>query len=201
MGKELEYKLSVPKSCNTEALLNDAVLNALSADAFSERQMQTTYYDSPDRRFSGHFWTLRHRMEGVESIVCVKTPTKEAHTRGEWQISAKQLDYPAIEQLILSGAPKQLLYLYGAGDIFPVCSADFIRKAKMLTFPDGSKAEFAFDQGALHGEHETLYFTEVELELYGGTPEKMLELVAYLQKTYGLVLQTKSKFARARELK
>lgn len=201
MGKELEYKLAVPEERSAEAILKDAILRALPSDGWQERHMQTTYYDSPDCRFSGQLWTLRHRMEGTESIVCVKTPTEDFHTRGEWQIKADCLNDDAITQLILAGAPKQLLMLYGLGDVFPICGADFMRKSTMLTFSDGSKAEFSFDRGRLFGKTEEMHFTEIELELYEGAPNEMLSFVEYLSKSYGLAEQRKSKFARARALK
>lgn len=200
MGKELEYKLSLPENCDREMILRDPILEELHTDAWRERHMQTTYYDSPDCRFSKHLWTLRHRMEGSESVVCVKTPTEDFHTRGEWQVASDRPDDKAMEQLLLAGAPKQLLVLYGLGDIFPICGADFIRKSVMLTFSDGSKAEFAFDCGRLHGKTEVLQFSEIELELYEGSPKEMLAFVAYLSRQYHLTEQRKSKFARARAL-
>lgn len=201
MGKEMEYKLSVPKSCNAETIIEDAMLKKNLCEKWQERHMQTTYYDSADCRFSRHMWTLRHRMEGSESVVCVKTPTEDFHTRGEWQVNADALNDDAIEQLILAGAPTQLLVLYGLGDIAPICGADFIRKSAMLTFSDGSKAEFAYDKGILHGKTEQQPLEEIELELYEGKPEAMLEFVEYLCASYGLSELNRSKFARARGLK
>lgn len=163
--------------------------------------MKTTYYDSPDRRFGARNWTFRRRMEGDTSVVCVKTPHKESHTRGEWQVNADRLDEAAIEALLLAGAPKELLLLYGMGDVFPICGAEFTRRRVILQFPDGSRAELAGDCGILHGQTERMSFTELELELYGGAPTQMLALVALLCKRYGLSEQPKSKFARARSLK
>lgn len=201
MGKEMEYKLAVPEECNKEGIFRDALLNMYLCGQWQTRHMQTTYYDSADCRFSKHMWTLRHRMEGEESIVCVKTPTEDFHTRGEWQVKAETLNDDAIEQLVLTGAPKQLLVLYGLGDIAPICGADFTRKSAMLTFADGSKAEFAYDKGILHGKTEQQPLEEVELELYEGNLEAMLEFVKYLCATYGLSELNRSKFARARALK
>lgn len=201
MGKEMEYKLGLPENCDASRFLQDALLKSYLYGKWQERHMQTTYYDSADCRFSKHMWTLRHRMEGTESVVCVKTPTEDFHTRGEWQVNAEALNDNAIERLILAGAPKQLLVLYGLGDIAPICSADFTRKSAMLTFADGSKAEFAYDKGNLHGKTEQQPLEEVELELYEGDPEAMLEFVNYLCTTYGLSELNRSKFARARALK
>lgn len=200
MGRELEIKLAVDGEAALEKILADDTIAALVDGPWQERLMKTTYYDSPDRRFSSHFWTLRHRMEGESSIVCVKAPTEDPRVRGEWQISAAEIDEESIEALLKSGAPMELLYLYGAGDVQPVCGAEFIRKSVMLRFSDGSRAELAGDHGTLYGKTQQLPFTELEIELYEGAPTEMEALSALLQTRYGLKLQSKSKFARARGL-
>lgn len=201
MGKELEYKLQVGDPGLLEKIMADPRIETLSTEEFHETAMRTEYFDSPDHRFSQRHWTLRRRQEGEVSVICVKTPTGERHTRGEWQIIGKALDDQAITSLVEAGAPLELLYLYGAGDIEPVCGAKFLRRHKMLRFPDGSEAELACDQGLLLGKTETMSLCEAELELYKGAPEEMLQLVRYLCETYGLKEQPRSKVARARSLK
>lgn len=200
MGRELEIKLAVDGEAALEKILTDDTITALVDGPWQERLMKTTYYDSPDRRFSSHYWTLRHRMEGKDSIVCVKAPTEDPRVRGEWQISAPEISKESIETLIKSGAPMELLYLYGAGDVQPVCGAEFIRKSVMLRFSDSSRAELAGDHGILHGKSQQLPLTELEIELYEGAPAEMEALAALLQTRYGLNPQCKSKFARARGL-
>lgn len=200
MGRELEIKLAVNGEAALEKILADDTIAALIDGPWQVRLMKTTYYDSPDRRFSSHFWTLRHRMEGESSVVCVKAPTEDPRVRGEWQISAAEISEESIEALLKSGAPTELLYLYGAGDVQTVCGAEFTRKSVMLRFSDGSRAELAGDRGILHGKTQQLPFTELEIELYEGAPTEMEALSALLQTRYGLKLQCKSKFARARGL-
>lgn len=201
MGKELEYKLAVADETALAAILSDPEIAALRQDEWQERHMKTTYYDSADRRFASQLWTFRHRMEGDQSVVCVKTPTEDFHTRGEWQVEAESVDINSIEALLLAGAPKQLVLLYGMGDVEPICGAEFMRKSCMLRFADGSRAELAGDHGFLHGETEKKEFTELELELYEGKPEQMLQLVETLKARYSLHEQPLSKFARATKLK
>lgn len=201
MGKELEYKLAVADEPLLLQILRDPDIAALQEGEIQTTAMKTDYYDSPDRRFSARKWTFRRRLEGNTSIVCVKTPTGERHTRGEWQIEAQAPDAQAVCRLVAAGAPKELLYLYGAGDVAPVCGAAFQRRHVMLRFSDGSRAELAGDCGELFGAHERLSFTELELELYEGTPEQMLALVRLLCERYRLHEQLRSKVARARALK
>lgn len=201
MGKELEYKLYVPDEAALLSILQDDRIKSLICAPWQETKMKTTYFDSADRRFSSRHWTLRHRQEGKKSIVCVKTPLKESHARGEWQIEADCIDEAAITRLVESGAPIELLLLYGAGDIAPLCGAEFLRRHVMLTFADGSQAELAGDCGILHGQKEQLSFCEIELEHCDGSTEEMLQLVKNLCEIYDLHEQPLSKFARARALK
>lgn len=201
MGKELEYKLHVADADALAAILSDPEIAALRQGDWQERRMKTTYYDSADRRFSARRWTFRRRMEGNKSIVCVKTPTEDFHTRCEFQVEADAINLQSIESLLLAGAPQELVFLFGAGDIAPICGADFVRKSCMLRFADGSSTELAGDHGVLHGETEKVEFTELELELYDGKPDKMLEFVDVLKDRYSLREQPWSKFSRAQALK
>ncbi len=201
MGKELEYKLYVPNEAALSVILQDDLVESLISNPWQTTKMKTTYFDSADHRFSARHWTLRHRQEGEKSIVCVKTPLKESHARGEWQIEAGKIDDAAIVRLAESGAPPELLYLYGIGDILPICGAEFLRRHVMLTFPDGSQVELAGDCGILHSKEERISFCEIELEHYSGSPDEMLKLIRILCSRYNLHEQPLSKFARARALK
>lgn len=201
MGKELEFKLLLPDEQTLFRIVEDTLIASLASGAWQLTQMKTTYFDTPERLFFAQHVTLRQRFEGEKSIVCVKTPLKESHARGEWQIEAALIDASAIERLVALGAPTELVLLYGEGNIAPVCGAEFLRRHVMLTFCDGSQAELACDQGFLHGASERLSFTELELELYKGEKDEMLKLVRHLCETYSLREQPLSKYARARSLK
>lgn len=201
MGKELEFKLSVPDEATLLRILNDEELLALALSSPLETQMKTTYFDTEDRRFSAHHFTLRTRLEGERSVICLKTPTGEAHTRGEWEIEGEQIDDDAIARLLRLGAPQELLAFYAGGTLRSICGAEFLRRHMMLEFPDGSRAELACDCGFLHGQTEQFPLCEAELELYAGEPTEMLALVRRLCDRYRLREQSSSKFARARRLK
>lgn len=200
MGKELEYKLWVPDAATLERILADEEIAQLSAGAWRSTEMKTTYFDCADRRFAQRKWTLRRRMEGEKSIVCLKTPQNEAHLRGEWQIEADAFYLCAVEQLIALGAPELLRTLLGNETLSPVCGAEFLRRSVMLTFFDGSSAELAGDHGILRSAAKRLPFTELELELYSGSPEAMRALAERLCTRYQLHEEPLSKAARAQQL-
>ena len=126
MGKELEYKLLVPDEACLRQLLHDAEIAAMAEGPWREMPMKTTYFDSPDRRFGTRHWTLRRRLEDGRSVVCVKTPHAQAHTRGEWQVRAElaldkgvlfgrteRLHFTELELELYEGAPAQMTALAG----------------------------------------------------------------------------------------
>lgn len=201
MGKELEYKLHIDSPEQLAEVLADEKIAALAAGEWHETQMKTTYYDTPNRDFAARKWTFRCRREGEREVVCVKTPQPDAHTRGEFQVEAGQPDEAAVEKLLRVGAPQELLLLYSRGSLEPVCGAEFVRRSVMLHFSDGSTAELAGDVGHLSGPTERSAFAELELELYRGAPNAMLELLDDLCARYSLREEPYSKFARARRLK
>ncbi len=201
MGKELEYKLFVPNENCLLHILADEELLALAREAIGQTRMKTTYYDTDERSFSSRHWTFRQRQEGEKSVVCLKTPLKESHARGEWEIEAECIDEAAVSRLLEAGAPQELTRLYHSGEVLPLCGAQFLRRHVMLEFPDGSRAELAADCGFLHGKEERFFFSELELELYEGEPDEMLAFLTRLCRRYELKEEPLSKFARARSLK
>lgn len=201
MALELEYKLQLPSvDCLNEILVCPEITGLLESP-FREIPMKTTYYDSDDNTFSRLHWTLRHRMEGEESVVCLKTPGSVARSRNEWQVLAPALTEESIQALIREGAPEKLMDYYRNAPPRPSCGAAFLRKCAMVTFSDGSRAEIAADQGEVFGAKGTHPILELELELHGGSPAEMTRLATLLCKTYSLKEQPYSKFARARSLR
>ena len=201
MALELEYKLQLPSTDCLEAILASAEVEAILEAPFRRIPMETTYYDNDEQSFSRLHWTLRHRSEGENSIVCLKTPGSLPRSRNEWQVAAPSLDKSAIHALILQGAPTELRDYYLSSHIKPTCGTRFLRRCAMVTFSDGSRAEIAADKGEVFGAKGRLPILELELELYHGDPGEMTRFAEYLCRAYGLREQPYSKFARASSLR
>lgn len=201
MATELEYKLQLSSPEQMEQILSSGMITTLLQEPLRELPMETTYYDNSHGHFTHLRWTLRHRMEGDESVVCLKTPTGLAHQRNEWQVSAPCLDEASILALTEEGAPKELLHYYSVSPVTPICGARFLRRCAMLEFSDGSVAELAADRGEVFGPKGTLPILELELELYRGEQEEMIRFVNSLCEVYSLKEQPYSKFARAKTLR
>ncbi|MBO4418975.1 MAG: CYTH domain-containing protein, partial [Oscillospiraceae bacterium] len=79
--------------------------------------------------------------------------------------------------------------------------ADFIRRAALLRFDDGSAAELALDSGTLFGPTQSAPLCELELELKAGEPAQALALAEALAERFSLTPQPLGKFPRALALK
>lgn len=199
MGKELEWKLAVPEACLLDDILAWEEIRRRMAEAPRFYHMQSSYYDTPDRRFSRRRITVRCRLENETPVICVKAPfpgSEDRFLHGEWELEGTELA-AALPKLVELGAPAELLE-----PVPLVCmwEADFQRRAVLLRFDDGSVSELALDLGALYGPTHSLPLCELELELKQGEPGASLALLEALQTRFALKPQEKSKFARARAL-
>ncbi|MBR4308176.1 MAG: CYTH domain-containing protein [Oscillospiraceae bacterium] len=200
MAKELELKLQLQDPRQIPEILSSPLLLPYLQEPVRRIPMETTYFDNEIKLFSRLHWTLRQRKEGEEDVLCLKTPSEDPSIRNEYQVCASTLSEDGIRSLIEAGAPSVLLDYYKDSPVAPICGARFLRRCTMLQFPDGSRAELALDQGELFGSKGTLPILELELELYEGTPNAMIELAKSLCTAFSLHPQPHSKFARAKTL-
>lgn len=192
MAQEWELKFACDRVTLT-AIVQDAAVAAL-AQFWTEIPMETTYFDTIDRDFFTRKWTFRQRKEGARQVITLKTPTG-GRARNEWEFEAESL-VNAGARLLELGAPEEAERLLQK-PLAPVCGAKFTRRAAMLHFADGSKAELALDEGILFRGEKTLSFWELELEAKSEGREELLKLAAYLKLKYALKEEPCSKFARA----
>ena len=199
MGTELEWKYAVPEPSVLDEVLAWEEVRSRMAEEPRRYHMRTDYYDTPDRRFSKRKITIRRRMENERSVVCVKAPLpkgSEPHLRGEWELESSDLR-AALPRLAALGAPRAVLEPV---PLQRLCGADFIRRAVLLRFADGSAAELALDCGALSGPTQSAPLCELELELKEGASEAALAFAVVLAERFSLRLEPSGKFTRASAL-
>lgn len=185
----------MPKEFELKYRAGDAVIDAIRAyyGEFREISMETTYYGTPSGSLSRRKWTLRRRMENNVSVCTLKTPGG-TYSRNEFEVEAEDI-HSAIDLLCAQGAPEELNNVVKEG-IAPICGAKFTRLAKTLVLEDLT-VELALDRGWLTGGGRVLPFCEVEAELKEGTEEAALAFAGKLSAQFGLVPESRSKFARA----
>lgn len=189
MGMEIELKY------RTDPDQQQALLEAVAGKAHPI-SMETTYYDTRDRRLSALRITLRRRLENGVSVCTLKTPGI-GNARGEWDCLCPTIE-EAIPVLCKLAEREDLSELLKAG-VEPVCGARFTRQAVDIQTAD-FVAELALDRGVLLGGGREAALCEAEMELKSGNPEAMTVYMELLAGVYGLVPEKKSKFRRAMEL-
>lgn len=188
MGREFELKFRADAAVIAE-------IQGKYGD-FTTISMETTYYDTPDRRLASLRRTLRRRMENGVSVCTFKCPHSSGG-RGEWEVEADSIR-EGIPKLCAQGADPELMSL-PAGGLTEVCGARFTRLAKTLKVPGGI-VELALDRGVLLGGGKELPLAEVEVELKEGSDEAAAAFARQIAAEFRLVPEEKSKFARAMAL-
>ena len=185
MGREFELKYRAEEG-------KIAAIAAKYGD-FTSISMETTYYDTPERRLSPLHWTLRRRYENGKSVCTLKTPAPGG-ARGEWETECGDI-LSAIPELCKLGAPIQLV-AYTFDGVEQVCGAKFTRLARTLELEDCT-VELALDRGCLMGGNREEPLCEVEVELKDGSEEAAVAFATALAEEFGLIPERGSKYRRA----
>ena len=189
MGVEYELKFSAT------AEQQQSILKAFPG-SIQEFSMETTYYDTADGALAKRHITLRRRMENGISVCTLKTPAPGA-ARGEWDCLCDTIEEAIPELCKLSNyQPLLLLTIHG---VQALCGARFTRQALVVEQPDFT-AELALDSGFLLGGGKEVPLCEVELELKKGSEAALNDFAAAFAQRFGLNIEKKSKFSRARFL-
>ena len=188
MAVEFELKYTA-----TPAAL--AAIEASMNTTATHYNMQTTYYDTPEKDLSARHITLRRRMENETSVCTLKAPAEVG--RAEFELECDSIEN-AIPELCKLANLEELPRLLEKGPV-PVCGAQFTRQAFPVNF-EGATVELALDKGVLLGGGRQLPLCEVEVELKDGAVDKAVAYAATLAVQYGLEPEKRSKFARAMDL-
>ena len=175
------------------------ILEKIQADFpgdYTVTQMTTTYYDTPGADLAKLYWTLRHRQEGEIHICTLKTPAGiDGRSEYEWKCEDILEAVPHLCRLSGSNALAQL----AQRGLVATCGARFTRTARKL-IAGSTMAELALDSGVLVNGEKEEPFSEVEVELKQGYREET-EVMGYLiRQSYGLTVENRSKFMRAKAL-
>lgn len=175
------------------------ILEKIQADFpgdYTVTQMTTTYYDTPGADLAKLYWTLRHRQEGEVHICTLKTPAGiDGRSEYEWKCEDILEAVPHLCRLSGSNALAQL----AQRGLVATCGARFTRTARKL-IAGSTMAELALDSGVLVNGEKEEPFSEVEVELKQGYREET-EVMGYLiRQSYGLTVENRSKFMRAKAL-
>jgi triphosphatase len=199
MSQEIEIRLSVHPD-DLGKLAASALVRRFAQGSATTRRLSTLYYDTPDFAFARRGVSLRVRRQGKRFIQSVKEKNAGAllSERNEWEAPLPDAR-PDLRFIPDPDARERLMALAGEEIIEPKMETEIRRTTRRLKTDTGDEIEFAIDRGEIRtfaNGGETLAISEIELELKGGSPLALYDVVRALSESAALTVATESKSER-----
>lgn len=197
-NRETELKLAVRPE-DMAALRSAPAVAGGGGGRGGARTLESTYFDTEDRRLAGRRVTLRVRKTGDRYLQTVKAaPDGDGLGRAEWECPVAG---PAPDlSLVTAPEAQALLGPLDAAELRPLFTSIVRRTVRTVTVGQGeaaSSVEVAFDTGEIRiPGGAAVPVSEVELELKQGSVAALFELALELAKTAPLRLDPRTKASR-----
>ena len=197
---EVELKLSASAE-TIEALSRSAPVARAARGPGVVRNLESTYYDTPDLRLLGRGIALRVRGDGERFVQTVKMESESGGAlarRAEWEapVAGARPDLAAIGD---AGA-RERLGLILPGELRPVFTNRVRREVRLIDGPDDSgrdrAIEMAVDVGETRAGAATEPIVEIELELLRGPAESVFDLALALHRIGPVRVEQRGKAER-----
>lgn len=197
---EIELKLSAAPDI-IKALAHSATIKHGSQGDGIVKQLESTYFDTPDLRLRSRGISLRVRKDGGHYIQTMKTAGGAGGAiarRGEWEtpVVGPLPDLAAINE----PDARELLGLILPGELRPVFTNRVRREVRRVngSGKDGRPRmiEVAVDLGETQSGEATEPIAEIELELLSGGPENVFDMALELHRIDSVHIERRSKAER-----
>lgn len=198
---EIELKFLVKDDLSRDRILCDNYLEELAhEDSREEIQMNATYFDTDDMALCKNKLALRVRFENGNPIATLKwggSSEKGLHVRGELNVHVEEdfIKEPSFDIFKGSEIYGELVAAAGGEKLKPIMKVDCLRR-QMLVDTGKSISVVALDIGEVITEKGSCGISELEIELYSGDQEDMIEMGRKLAAKYNLTESDVSKFER-----
>ncbi len=199
---EIELKYSIGTVEIADAIWEDEEVSLMEEDGSRCREeLRATYYDTDEFDLLKHNIAYRIREEGTRFIATLKWNGKTIgalHTREELNVNLGQgkcADQPDPTVFSQSEIGVELLEIIGNKALRGFIEVHVSRR-KVRVDNNQAILEIALDTGLVLTKNGTCLISEAEIELYSGKEEELISLGDKLAQRYGLVPETRSKFAR-----
>lgn len=199
---EIEAKFTLPDAETVRALQAADQLAGFALSASQVKQVRDIYLDTVERLILAARYACRRREQDEDILITLKglrSAKGAVHQREELEVSlptAEAVQRPA--QWPASAVRERVLQLIGDRPLRPLFELRQTRTVRQVCERDRPVAEFSLDkvQLAIEGREQVYFELEVELEPQG-TEDDLAAMVGYLQDTYRLEPEPRSKFERA----
>ncbi len=203
---EIELKYSIGTVEIADAIWEDEDIRLMEEEGSRCREeLRAIYYDTDELDLLKHDIAFRIREEGSRVIATLKWNGKTVgalHTREELNVNLGEgtcTDRPDPTVFSQSEIGAELLELIGEKALQGFIQVHVSRR-KVRVDTNQAILEIALDSGLVLTKNGTCPISEAEIELYSGKEDELLALGEQLAQRYGLVPETKSKFARGLSL-
>ncbi|MGE3871565.1 MAG: CHAD domain-containing protein [Parvibaculaceae bacterium] len=141
------------------------------------KHLETTYFDTPDRRFTYNGLALRVRKQDQDVLLSIKQAGSLGSGREEWE---KPITGSEPQARDMAGTPAAALLRRNGGDaqLAPLYTVK-VDRASFLVKEGSAQIEVAVDRGEIKRGDTELPVCEMELELKQGEPR---QLFAFAQR-------------------
>ena len=203
---EIELKYLVDNAEKIEQIFSDPYLESIKdKDTEEEIEMHAVYFDTEDRRLYREGIVFRVRKEGRRLTATLKwngSSEEGMHKREEINVPVsdeEKLVKPDIQIFAQSEMCQVLTELVGKRTLIPLMDIYFSRR-QVRVDTGRSISEISLDRGRIECGGKTAPVSELEIELYSGEEEDMMELGRRISGKYGLSAENKSKYKRGLDL-
>ncbi|MCI8608556.1 MAG: CYTH domain-containing protein [Firmicutes bacterium] len=203
--KEIELKFLIEEDIVKERIFDDSHLREMAEpEAVETIQMEAIYYDTIYRGLQAKEVAFRIRREDQRMVATLKwggSSEEGLHVRGELNVPVDQefCQAPTIEIFKGSAIYHEIQASVADQPLIPVMEMDFIRK-QIQVDTGKSISVISYDEGEIRTESGRAPISELEVELYSGSQEDMVELGRELAAKYNLKEENKSKYQLGLEL-
>ena len=195
---EIELKYAINSKEIAQQIWDDEELKAIEEPQTRETVfMKATYFDTDGFDLCKNDMAYRVRSDGDRLVASLKWGGKNEgalHTREEINIPVTNT-HPNPVTFEESDIGKDLIQIIGGKPLRPIMEMQIERRRFRLDTKD-TIMEVSIAGGKIATETGSAPICEVEVELFSGEQEPLLEIGQLLKEKYGVVSEKRSKFYR-----
>ncbi|MBQ7605949.1 MAG: CYTH domain-containing protein [Firmicutes bacterium] len=203
---EIELKYSIPDDLTADKMWEDAQLLSWEEEDTREKvPMKAAYFDTEDRVLSQHDIAFRVRKEGTRIVASLKwggSATGALYQRQEINVPVDDeacFMMPSAQIFKESDIGKQVIDLVGDKILSCIVEMSFMRRRFRID-KDDTIIEVSIDSGEIITDNGTEPISEIELELFSGEQDVLMDIGAELAAKYSLSEGLSSKYKRGLNL-
>ena len=203
---EVELKYTIPDKSIAESIWQDPGLREMEESGSREKlTFKAAYFDTGDGALAADGIAFRVRMEGSRLVASLKWDGKSEgplHTREEINVPIDGeacLMTPDPSIFKESDIGRHVTGLIGGKNLSSIMEVGFLRR-RVRVDTGKSIIEVSVDTGEIVADSGSMPLCELELELFTGPRDDLIDLGNRLAQRYSLIPESRSKYARGLSL-